>query len=78
MGELYRRYVTEDPRRSFACALKDLRTEAAEAPAKLTLEEIDRDLAELRRRHALNGHNPPQPSAPSAGPAALDGAGAGE
>ena len=48
--ELYRRYVSDEARREFGCALEELRAEAAKAPAgKLTMRRIDAEIAAARR-----------------------------
>lgn len=50
VGELYRRYVSDEARRQFARAVGALRTEAAETPAaKLTMRQIDAEIAAARR-----------------------------
>jgi hypothetical protein len=49
-GERDRRYVPEDARGEFARAVETLRTEAANTPAaKLTMREIDAEIAAARR-----------------------------
>ena len=51
VGELYRRYVSDEARRDFARALETLRTEAAQTPAaKLTMRQIDAEIAAARRQ----------------------------
>jgi len=48
--ELYRRYTSDEARREFGRALKDLRAEAAKTPAgKLSMAEIDEEIASSRR-----------------------------
>jgi len=48
--ELYRRYTSDEARREFGRALKDLRAEAAKAPAgKLSMSQIDAEIAASRR-----------------------------
>jgi|HubBroStandDraft_1064217.scaffolds.fasta_scaffold20587_6 hypothetical protein len=50
VGELYRRYVSDEARREFARAIETLRTEAAKTPAaKLTMRQIDAEIAAARR-----------------------------
>jgi Arc/MetJ-type ribon-helix-helix transcriptional regulator len=48
--ELYRRYTSDEARREFGRALKDLRGEAAKTPAgKLTMRQIDAEITASRR-----------------------------
>jgi hypothetical protein len=50
VGELYRRYVSDEARREFARAVETLRTEAVKTPAaKLTMRQIDAEIAAARR-----------------------------
>ena len=50
VGELYRRYVSDEARRAFARAVGTLRTEAARTSAvKLTMRQIDAEIAAARR-----------------------------
>src|SRR5580658_1171227 len=50
VGELYRRYVSDEARREFARAIETLRTEAAKTPAaQLTMRQIDAEIAAARR-----------------------------
>jgi hypothetical protein len=49
VGELYRRYMSDEARREFARAVENLRTEAAKTPAaKLTMRQIDAEIAAAR------------------------------
>jgi len=48
--ELYRRYVSDEARREFGCALRDLRADAASAPAgEMSMRRIDEEIAAARR-----------------------------
>ncbi|HTS47600.1 MAG TPA: ribbon-helix-helix protein, CopG family [Bryobacteraceae bacterium] len=48
--ELYRRYISDEARREFGRALEALRAQAAKtAAAKLTMREMDAEIAAARR-----------------------------